>query len=177
MTINTLPIRRSLASRPGDFAMALFFVLHIPLTIFIDSQFVFPEWTKVHFPTALSVAPLNYAHNANDYLVLQMRPWFASFMWCELLVQLPFYVFLTHALITDSPHVRTAGLIYASHTCTTMIPILSDLIFTNNNIQSYDQRVASVAIYSVWFVVPFAMLVAMVWRKDGDGRDIKVKSA
>ncbi|KAJ3026731.1 UNVERIFIED_CONTAM: Transmembrane protein 97 [Siphonaria sp. JEL0065] len=167
--------QRPLSSRPGDIAILLFFVLHIPITVLMDAQLLFPAWTAKNYPKPVIQAALDYVKDTNDYLIMERQLWFISTLWCEMIVQFPFYLFLIHGLITDSKHVRTAGIIYGTHTCTILVPILYDMILNTNGIQSASQRVQTISIYSIWFFMPLVILYAMVFRTSGDVDRAKVK--
>ncbi|KAJ3297044.1 Transmembrane protein 97 [Rhizoclosmatium sp. JEL0117] len=155
-------VRRPLSSRPGDIAMLIFFILHIPISLFIDAQII---WPSLPYPELALNANADYIRDTNDFLLIERKPWFLSLVWCEFIIQLPFYLYLIWALVRDSKYVRTAGIIYGTHTCTCLVPILYEMIFTDNGIQTFGQKAVTVAIYSIWFVMPFAILVACIFRQ------------
>ncbi|KAJ3074898.1 Transmembrane protein 97 [Podochytrium sp. JEL0797] len=168
---------RPLTSRPGDILMLIFFVLHIPITLLMDSQLLFPQLRSV-LPLSVVQAADDYVSDSNDYLVMQREPWFVATLWCEMVIQLPFYLFLIYALAVDSKHVRTAGIIYGTHTCTILVPILYDMITTTNGIQTPAQKMYTTCIYSVWFFMPLCILYSMIWRNTSGGEGVKkVKKA
>ncbi|ORY41849.1 hypothetical protein BCR33DRAFT_718526 [Rhizoclosmatium globosum] len=158
-------IRRPLSSRPGDIAIILFFILHIPITILMATQIILPEFTAAYFPSFAIQAAQDYIRDSQDFLVMERALWFQSTVWCEWLVQFPFYVYLIYALVVDSKHVRTAGIVYATHTCTILVPIVYEMVFAENGIQTPAQKMQTVSVYSIWFILPFFILVGMIWRK------------
>ncbi|KAJ3074907.1 Transmembrane protein 97 [Podochytrium sp. JEL0797] len=172
--VHEIPRRRPLTSRPGDLAMILFFALHIPITLLMGTQLALPDWTRANFPSSIVQAADDYARDTKDFLVIQKPIWFVSTVWCELFVQLPFFVFLIYSLCVDSRRLRTAGIVYATHTCTCLVPILAELVGREGTGQTREQWVQSVVVYSVWFFVPVVILVAMIFRKEGEE---KVKKA
>ncbi|KAI9348094.1 transmembrane protein 6/97 [Obelidium mucronatum] len=164
-----------ITSRPGDLAMAAFFAFHIPLTILIDSQFLFPNWAQSTLPEAIRGIATNYLRVTNDYLMIERPLWIQSLLYCELFIQLPIFMYMTYALIVNSKHVRTVGLIYGTSTCTCLVPILFEMILSENGLQSRVQRWMTLGIYMIWFLVPFAVLVAMLFRREGPEQEEGVK--
>ncbi|KAI9329167.1 transmembrane protein 6/97 [Obelidium mucronatum] len=160
------PPQRPITSRPGDIAMILFFALHIPISFLIGAQTLFPEFTQANYHQSIIDVAANWARDANDYLAVQKPLWFVSALWCELLIQVPLYFYLIWAIIVDSKHVRTAGIIYGTHTCTIMVPIMFEMLMNvDAGFKSVEQRWALISVYAVWFFIPLAILYAMVFRQ------------
>ncbi|KAJ3297046.1 Transmembrane protein 97 [Rhizoclosmatium sp. JEL0117] len=166
MSPPTKNFRRPLLSRPGDIAIIVFFALHIPITLISGTQLILPKWTKENFPDFALNAVSDYIRDTNDVLVIKRPLWFISTCWAEFFVQLPFYIYLIYALIADSKHVRTAGIIYATHTCTCLVPILYEMVLDDSGMQTPEQKWNTIGIYSVWFLMPLFILVSMIWRKE-----------
>ncbi|KAJ3263162.1 hypothetical protein HDU77_011196 [Chytriomyces hyalinus] len=159
---------RPLMSRKGDLAMLSYFVLHIPLTLLFDAQFLAPEFTRSHWPAFLLDAVQDYLRDSNDFLVKLQPAWFMSFLTCEMLFQLPLNLIMVHALATDAPHTRTTGIIYSVHTATTMVPILTEVFLGPGAAivgQTQPQWLYMAAIYFIWLAVPLLILAAMLARQ------------
>lgn len=82
--------KKSIFSRPLDLIYFVYFATHIPVTLGIDFQLFYPShWV----PTALSDALDFYINTFKDPFMGSPTTlyWFASFICCELVVQLPFF--------------------------------------------------------------------------------------
>uniref|UniRef100_A0A7S4N251 EXPERA domain-containing protein n=1 Tax=Odontella aurita TaxID=265563 RepID=A0A7S4N251_9STRA len=109
-------------------AFLLFFASHIPITLLVDGQAFLPHSI---YPQAVLDVRQWYASTFKDALMAEpFEPWFKSFVACEIVLQLPFFVYAVRALLNPPTTAkgkglfRTLSLIYGSHTATTLIPIL-----------------------------------------------------
>lgn len=110
-------------------AFLIFFLSHIPITIFVDSQALLPAWL---YPQAVQDLLDFYVSFVNDPLMARpifAGPWFQSFVLGEFLFQLPFFclavrMMLSSQLLTWPDWFRTACIIYGTHTSTTLILFL-----------------------------------------------------
>jgi hypothetical protein len=155
----------------------IFFCSHIPITIFIDSQALFPEWL---YPTFLKDLIDFYAGFVQDPLM--SRPlfgglWFQSLVACELQIQLFFFVVAIRQLLLVGGSLshwpdwfRSTCLVYASHTCTTMVPILTVLL--TNPESSATQKCMALAVYLPYLLVP-AWLLVLALASDVDVKKSK----
>lgn len=143
-------------------AFLIFFCSHIPITIFIDSQALFPEWL---FPTFLKDLIDFYAGFVQDPLM--GRPsfgglWFQSLVACELQIQLFFFFVAIRQLLLGGSSswpdwFRSACLVYGSHTCTSMVPILTVLL--TNPESNVTQKCMALAVYLPYLLFPAWLLV------------------
>ncbi|MBZ3884567.1 Transmembrane protein 97 [Sciurus carolinensis] len=160
----TVIVRRSL-----DLLLGLYFLSHIPITLFFDLQVVLPRefyWAK--FRNLLSW----YAKEFKDPLMQSTPVWFKSFVFCELLFQLPFFPVATYAFFRGNcKWIRMPAIIYSVHTLTTLIPILSTFLFGDfskasgfkgQGPETFHERITLVAIYAPYFVFPLILLLFML---------------
>ncbi|EDO17491.1 hypothetical protein Kpol_1058p28 [Vanderwaltozyma polyspora DSM 70294] len=69
-----------------------YFLLHIPITLCIDSSVVIPlEW----YPNLLQNLIKFHINNNNDFLLADKPLWLVIFVLIELVVQLPLFVYFT----------------------------------------------------------------------------------
>ncbi|AGO10992.1 AaceriAFR508Wp [[Ashbya] aceris (nom. inval.)] len=71
-----------------------YFLIHIPITVFVDSSVVFPQ--------AFQLAPrlVNWHISRNNDFLLQEKPaWLWWFIVVELVFQLPFFLFITRRFV------------------------------------------------------------------------------
>jgi len=146
-------------------AFLIFFVSHIPITLFVDSQALFPE---ALYPQAVKDLLDFYVGFVNDPLMarpLFAGPWFHSFVIGELLFQLPFFVIAVRMLLSDKTTwpdwFRTACILYGTHTSTTLIPILA--VVVTNPESSPLHKLMAVSVYLPYLIFPawLTILAAM----------------
>lgn len=124
------------------YAFLLFFASHIPITLLVDGQAFL---TRSLYPQPVLDVREWYATTFKDGLMTEpFAPWFRTLVACELLIQLPFFVWAVYVLwnagsadgnegrvdgvVDGKGKFRTACLIYGSHTVTTLIPILVETV-------------------------------------------------
>jgi len=104
---------------------------HIIFTLILDGQSI----GKSYYPRFLQDLSTWYGETFNDPL-MSAAPgellWFQSFICCEMVVQLPFFLIACHyfgnATLTAYPDwFRSYCIVYGAHTATTLIPILTTL--------------------------------------------------
>ncbi|EGN96698.1 hypothetical protein SERLA73DRAFT_140397 [Serpula lacrymans var. lacrymans S7.3] len=167
-------------SRPLDLVYFMFFLLHIPATLFIDLQALYPPSLV---PRAISGLPQLYIRMSGDPLVggvmgLQGQSshfiWFKSFLVVEAFFQLPVFVLGARGLWTGSHSIYILLLIYAASTTTTTLPCLSVLLYTPITSPqtvaqgvvsiSFAQRLLLLTSYLPFFFVPLVMTFDMASR-------------
>jgi EXPERA (EXPanded EBP superfamily) len=134
-------------------AMFVFFVSHIPITIFLDSQAL---GTKFHPQSMISLIEW-YAVSMNDNLMKAPSPlWFQCLVLSECCVQLPYFFFAVSQLLRPdyyNPWFPSLSILYGSHVLTTLIPILVDVWF-NNSMTSVASRFYLSCVYAPYVIFP-----------------------
>ncbi|ELV12082.1 sigma intracellular receptor 2 [Tupaia chinensis] len=152
-----------------EWLLGLYFLCHIPITLFLDMQLVLPaELYPVEFRNLLKW----YAKEFRDPLLQDPPAWFKSFLLCELVFQLPFFPFATYAFFKGSCRwIRIPAIIYAVHTITALIPILSTILvedfskasgFKGQRPETLRERLALVSVYAPYLLIPFVLLLFML---------------
>ncbi|KAI5098890.1 transmembrane protein 97, partial [Silurus meridionalis] len=144
-----------------------YFATHIPITLFIDLQALLPEqWYPQPFKDVLHW----YAAEFRDPMMLQPPDWFKSFIVCEALVQLPFFPIAAYAFLKGNcKWIRTPAIIYSAHVATTLIPILTHILFHNfpkaplPGPQTSKERWTLVCVYAPYLLIPILMLLTMLF--------------
>ncbi|KAJ2803040.1 Transmembrane protein 97 [Coemansia guatemalensis] len=135
-----------------------YFVSHIPITLLIDVQPLMP-------PSMIPQALLGLNRLLTDTLgdpFMIVGPghpelvWFRSMLACELVLQLPFFLYAVWALWTGCPRRHLPLLIYGVHVSTTMAPILGTLIRGEIN-RTCSERMLLVSIYLPYLLIPLSM--------------------
>ncbi|XP_045381348.1 sigma intracellular receptor 2 isoform X1 [Lemur catta] len=111
-----------------------------------------------------------YAKEFKDPLLQDPPVWFKSFLFCELVFQLPFFPFATYAFFKGScKWIRTPAIIYSVHTMTTLLPILFTLLFEDfskasgfKGPETLHERLTLVTVYVPYLLIPFILLLFML---------------
>uniref|UniRef100_A0A8C6T0U9 Transmembrane protein 97 n=1 Tax=Neogobius melanostomus TaxID=47308 RepID=A0A8C6T0U9_9GOBI len=154
----------------------LYFASHIPITVFIDLQALLPAHV---YPQQLQDVLRWYAAEFKDPMVLDPPEWFKSFIFCELLVQLPFFPIAAYAFLKGGCRwIRTPTIIYSAHVATTLIPILAHILFfpfplePHPGPQTTKERWVLVSIYAPYLLVPVLLLLTMLRSQTYNGTTI-----
>ncbi|KAL3810641.1 hypothetical protein ACHAXA_008165 [Cyclostephanos tholiformis] len=166
-------------------AFLCFFISHIPITLLIDSQAVFPrDW----YPNFLRSMVEWYSTTFKDELMMHPPTWFKSLVVIELLFQVPFFLVAVYYIIArgtrreddddddddDDVNVsiarydgafRSSCTMYGSSTVTTMIPILSSILFARDD-ATVVERGRLMCLYLPYIIFPSWLLV-IAMREEG----------
>uniref|UniRef100_UPI0037E8F477 sigma intracellular receptor 2-like n=1 Tax=Semicossyphus pulcher TaxID=241346 RepID=UPI0037E8F477 len=144
-----------------------YFASHIPITLFIDLQALLPEHV---YPQPLIDLLRWYAEEFKDPMVLDPPEWFKSFIFCEALIQLPFFPFAAYAFLKGGCRwIRTPAIVYSAHVATTLVPILAHILFYQFPLkphagpQTVQERWLLVSIYAPYLLVPVLLLLTMLF--------------
>ncbi|KAM6945978.1 sigma intracellular receptor 2 [Aplochiton taeniatus] len=142
----------------------LYFASHIPITLFIDLQALLPANV---YPQVLKDLLTWYGEEFKDPMMLDPPIWFKSFIFCEALVQTPFFPIAAYAFFKGGcKWIRTPAIVYATHVATTLVPILAHILFytfPSTGPQSTKQRYTLVSIYAPYLLVPLMLLATMLF--------------
>ncbi|KAH8103834.1 transmembrane protein 6/97 [Cristinia sonorae] len=172
--------QKSLTSRPLDLLYFVFFLIHIPNTILVDCQALYP---KQLVPDVIANLPKLYVGMSNDPLIgpamgyfgaPENYVWFKSFLLLEAFFQLPVFLLGLRGLWNGSKSIYVLLLVYAASTTTTVIPCLAVLL--NTPLASADtaakgiiavtasQRLLLLSSYVPFLLIPLLMTVDMAFR-------------
>ena len=79
-----------------------YFIIHIPITIFIDSSIVIPKHYQL--PITKSILEFHISTN-NDILLAYPQTWFKIFGFIELIFQLPLFFYFIYKLLSSNRRV------------------------------------------------------------------------
>ncbi|KAI9359665.1 hypothetical protein DFJ73DRAFT_957453 [Zopfochytrium polystomum] len=160
--------RRSLLSRPLDLFFVVFFLLHIPTTLLIGTQSLVPASAV---PAPLRDAVKSWAATSGDPWLARIAAeqplpaWWIATVAVELAFQLPWFFWFIYVAVVDSPALPTGSIIYAVQCMTSMVPILSEIVFAHPELTATQRRTVFGA-YFPYFIVPALLLMrATVWEK------------
>ncbi|NXU47740.1 SGMR2 protein, partial [Turnix velox] len=154
------------APRWRERLFALYFLSHIPVTLLIDLQPLLPS--GLH-PPALRDLLESYVASFKDPFMLQPPEWFKAFMFCEALLQLPFFPIAAYAFFKGGcKWIRTPAIIYATHVVTSLCPILAHILFHDFSTLeppgpgTLRERLLLVSVYSPYLLIPLLLLLTML---------------
>eukprot|EP00270_Netrium_digitus_P015012 TRINITY_DN5195_c0_g1_i1.p1 TRINITY_DN5195_c0_g1~~TRINITY_DN5195_c0_g1_i1.p1 ORF type:complete len:167 (+),score=40.29 TRINITY_DN5195_c0_g1_i1:53-553(+) len=143
----------SLKQRPADVFFIAFFIIHIPTAILMDGQMVLPPWL---FPQFLQKGLSFHILTFQDFLVRERPSWFLGLIWCELLLQVPFFLAGTYAFIKGKEWIRTPALLYCAQASGSMVPILAAIVTEVS--MSVTERAALGSLYLPFLIIPILFL-------------------
>ncbi|KAI6038629.1 transmembrane protein 6/97 [Pisolithus marmoratus] len=170
--------RSPLSSRPLDLLYFLFFLIHIPATLLLDCQALYPESAV---PTSIKALPRIYLDVSADPLIAGVFghapgdfTWFKMFLYLEAFFQLPIFVLGAVKLWQDSPSIYPLLVIYGASTATTVLPCLTVLLLTPitspetiaagiHSVTSF-QRILLLSSYIPFLLIPLLIAVDMAFR-------------
>ncbi|KAK9824196.1 hypothetical protein WJX72_008450 [[Myrmecia] bisecta] len=159
---------KSLLSRPLDLLFVIFFVTHIPITLFVDSQAVLPSsW----YPSLAKELNTWYLTEYNDPLMGEMPPWFKALVWNEVFIQLPFFFVGAYAFAAGKAWIRKPAIVYGLTTATTLVPILGEFILSP---KTDFARWTLVAFYIPYLIVPLMIGIKMLFVEQPFARSMPV---
>ncbi|KAI6141748.1 transmembrane protein 6/97 [Pisolithus tinctorius] len=170
--------RRPLRSRPLDLLYFSFFLIHIPATLLLDCQALYPKWAV---PSPIKALPIIYLSFSSDPLIAGVFgyapgdfAWFKLFLYLEAFFQLPIFVLGAFKLWQDSPSIYPLLIMYGASTATTVLPCLALLLSTPttspatvaagiHSVTSF-QRILLLSSYIPFLVIPLLIAVDMAFR-------------
>ncbi|KAI0275105.1 transmembrane protein 6/97 [Gloeopeniophorella convolvens] len=177
------PHRRPLSSRPADLIYFIFFLVHIPATLLVDCQALYPPHLV---PAAVQGLPPWYVALSGDPLIggaMGLLPnarelaWFRSFLYLEIFFQLPVFILGARGLWKDSRGIYALLLFYGASTATTTLACLAAVVSTPAASAAtraagivsvtFEQRAMLLSSYVPFFLVPLWMAVDMALRLQG----------
>jgi len=168
--------RVPLKSRPLDLVYFLFFLMHIPATLLIDLQAIYPT---AMVPKVIAQLPVLYVQMSGDPLIgggmgyfgtEETYVWFKTFLFLEAIFQLPTFVLGARALYNNSRSIYPLLLVYAASTTTTTLPCLSVILATPlapvvaAGAITPAQQLLLLSSYLPFFLLPLVMTVDMAIR-------------
>eukprot|EP01038_Epipyxis_sp_PR26KG_P004608 gene4608-6485_t len=133
----------------------IYFVTHIPITLCLDLQALLGEF----YPVSLKDFHLFYVSTYNDPLMRLQPIWFKSFIFLELIFQLPFFFAASYGLIYRKNWIRIPSIIYGTHVATTLVPILASFAFGENTI---NEKITLASFYLPYLIIPILLVVSML---------------
>ncbi|XP_074778901.1 sigma intracellular receptor 2 [Athene noctua] len=156
------------APRWRERLFGLFFLSHIPVTLLLDLPLLLPDGLR---PRGLTELLEWYTSTFRDPLMLQPPAWFKAFMYCEAVLQLPFFPVAVYAFLKGGCRwIRTPAIIYSTHAATTLFAILAHILFHDFSPseqpgpQTQRERLTLLSVYVPYLLIPLLILVTMLYH-------------
>lgn len=130
------------------FVFLVYFITHIPITICLDLQILLGQY----YPDTLRSLFTWYVSVFNDRLLANRPIWLQSFIFAELVLQLPFFFVAIYGIAFEKKWIRVPAVIYGSHVATTVIPILAEVIFSSELL--VNEKLILCSVYLPYFLIP-----------------------
>ncbi|KAE8621679.1 hypothetical protein XENTR_v10004920 [Xenopus tropicalis] len=157
----------AVCARLLEWIFFFYFFSHIPITLLVDLQAVLPPSL---YPQELLDLMKWYTVAFKDHLMANPPPWFKSFVYCEAILQLPFFPVAAYAFFKGGcKWIRIPAIVYSAHVATTVIAIIGHILFgefpKSDVIAPLTQkdRLTLVSIYAPYLLVPVLLLLTMLF--------------
>ncbi|XP_029468409.1 sigma intracellular receptor 2 isoform X2 [Rhinatrema bivittatum] len=145
----------------------LYFFSHIPITLLIDLQILLPANL---YPQGLIDLLKWYTLTFKDPLMMQPPPWFLTFVYCEALLQLPFFPVAAYAFYKGGcKWIRIPAIVYSTHVVTSVLTIIVELLFSDFPTFKVgplrlQERLTLVSVYAPYLLIPLLLLNTMLYN-------------
>ena len=143
----------AMSRKPWDNVLLLFFSIHLVAAITVDLVPLYMDFMPV--PFILKFREF-YLRVFQDPLMRDPPLFMQSFLWCEAIFQVPFFVYAISALLNDCKRRHLPFLVYSTHSATTILPCLTE-IFHSNEI-TLENKVYLTAFYGMFLVMTLALM-------------------
>ncbi|KAJ3783662.1 transmembrane protein 6/97 [Lentinula aff. detonsa] len=158
----------SLTSRPLDLLYFCFFLIHIPASLLLDFQILYPSAYVPSFLLALRQWYIDFS--ADPLITGAVRgeingnlSWLGCFAWLELLFQCPTFLLGIRGLWRGSHSIYVLLMAYGASTATTTLPCIFYILKEHSNMTT-SQQLILLSSYIPFFVVPLLMAIDMGLR-------------
>ena len=150
----------------GDSILFIFFASHIPITLFLDGQYIIETYAGIKYPPIFHSVLDFHVKTNSDGIVAANEPWFQGLVLSELFLQLPFFFYAVHCIWNRSNSFRIPAIVYSSHVCTTLIPIFAQIWIGDNylkyGLDTFQKKAILSLIYLPYLLIPLYLLIRSV---------------
>lgn len=149
----------SLLCRKADLFYVVYLVLHIPITVVMDSTMVIPP--QHQFAVQRTLLALHISQN-KDFLLLTMPLWLQVFAWFEMVVQLPIFVVGAVMLARNRRQIYPVLMVYGFNAfLTTLVCVVYALVEGPSHGLLGAEVGRLVAVYMPYLAIPLVLMVDM----------------
>lgn len=151
----------------------LYFLLHIPITVLIDSALAIPKEYQLNVQKSL----LEFHIGQNkDFLLANPPYWLTVFGWIELVLQLPFFFIGAAALFKRTTKVYPYMVVYGLEaSITTVCCLVTIWVEGEANGLNYGDIISLIGVYLPTFIIPFYMACEVLSRNWGTSKEAGLK--
>lgn len=148
-----------------------YYLIHIPITIIMDSTIVVPP--KFNFQTFL----IQFHINQNKDFLMVLKPlWFQTFVWVELLFQLPFFFAALYMISTQCPTRHLWNMIYGFNASfTTLVCIVHYVAIGPDQGLTQKEVIQLVSIYLPYLLIPLGIMIGSYIQLSSQLKEPKAK--
>jgi len=140
-----------------------YFIVHLPISLLIDTQLIFP---RDPFPPFLRAVVDDWVRDVDDQLVGTRPLWYRTFVWCEMLLHIPYFLFAIYAFARERRWIRQITLVYAAQVLGSMVPIVIESWQRSTSIGvSLDRKLRLQGVLAIWCLIPCLLLIRC-WPED-----------
>ncbi|CAI5756909.1 unnamed protein product [Candida verbasci] len=145
-----------------DTIIYYYFVIHIPITIFIDSSIIIPYNYQLSFTREI----LKFHINLNNDFLLDYSPnWFKIFGTFELFGQLPLFIYFIYNYRKQDINYLLWLLIYGFEASfTTFVCLIWIYLEHENYYTTYNQAINLILIYCPYLIIPSLIMIQSIYK-------------
>ncbi|KIW06002.1 hypothetical protein, variant 1 [Verruconis gallopava] len=149
----------SILGRKMDFIYLIFFAIHIPVVILVDSYIL---WPPARIPAFMTNLRQFYIATYKDIFFINPPAWFHLYVRMEAVYHLPISAWAVYGLLTDAPLVPLHLLIYAVQTGVTTATCIAEALSWQG--LSGSEKNALMGLYLPYLAVSIFMGIDMFMR-------------
>lgn len=147
-----------LSRRPYDFLFLAYFMLHLPISIFVDMQLIFP---RQYFPLFLRNSLDDWVRDADDVLTGTRPVFFQAFVWVELFFHIPYFIVAIYAFVQGKNWIRDVSIVYATAVLGSMVAVMPEA--WDRSHAPLQTKMMLQSVLAIWCVLPI-LLMQRVWN-------------
>ncbi|KAK9325407.1 transmembrane protein 6/97, partial [Lipomyces orientalis] len=151
----------SLFQRPLDAFYFVYFILHIFITVAIDSAGILPPDSRPSFQKALLKIQIE---ENKDPLMANVPVWLYTFIGLEVFFQLPMFIGGAWGLYKDYRKTYIVLLVYGVNATITTLACIAELAWNEEFTLTQAERQKLIWIYFPTFLIPVLLAVDMATR-------------
>ncbi|KAI9296093.1 hypothetical protein K502DRAFT_190280 [Neoconidiobolus thromboides FSU 785] len=161
---------KTLSERPLDSVYFYYFLIHSIFTVIFDCVPIYPAIMQPQFLVQFNqfqvnlfkdpyMSIYNHGYNNNYNATYFQLFWFRTFVYIELFLHLPFFIYSMYQLYHDRKYkLRLYGIIYSSSVMTSVLPMLVSFLYGFPNLLS-SYRYSLFMLYFPFFFIPLILLI------------------
>ena len=147
-----------LSKRPYDWLFLAYFALHLPISILVDLQIIFP---RQYFPLFLRTSLDDWVRDADDVLTGTRPVFFQAFVWVELFFHIPYFCAAIYAFVRGKNWIRDVSIVYATAVLVSMVAVMPEA--WDRSKAPLQTKLMLQSVLVIWCILP-TLLMQRVWN-------------